>query len=111
MSSIYDSSSMNTLFSSLGTTNTNNSNNGLYGINLSDYASIKSGTYGKLMKSYYAMEEGDDKKTNSKNDTDDTDATLASIKRSTSDLKESAADIYSSKSLFAKNADGLSGMD
>ena len=55
MSGILDSGSMNTLLSSLGTTNNNGSANGLYGINLSDYASIKSGTYGKLMKSYSAM--------------------------------------------------------
>ena len=112
MSGILDSGSMNTLLSSLGTTNNNGSTNGLYGINLSDYASIKSGTYGKLMKSYYAMEEGEDKtKTNSKNDTDDSDATLANIKRSTADLKESASAIYSSKGLFAKNADGEYNME
>lgn len=107
MSGIYDSGSMNTLLSSLGTSSTNSASNGLYGVNLADYASLKNGSYGKLMKSYYAMEEGEDKKTgNSKNDTDDSDATLANIKRSTGSLKESAADIYSSKSLFTKNADG-----
>ena len=107
MSGIYDSGSMNTLLSGLGAGNTSSTSNGLYGVNLADYASLKNGSYGKLMKSYYAMEEGEDKKTgNSKNDTDDTDATLANIKRSSNELKNSAADLYSSKGLFAKNADG-----
>jgi len=109
MAGIYDSGSVNTLFSSLGTTSTSNTSTyaGNMGINLSDYASIKNGSYGKLMKSYYAMEEGaDDKKTNSKNDTDDTDATLKGIKSSTNKLKESAADLYADKALFEKNADG-----
>ena len=109
MAGIYDSGSVNTLFSSLGTTNSSNTSafSGNMGINLSDYASIKNGSYGKLMKSYYAMEEGEDnKKTNSKNDTDDTDATLKEIKSSTNKLKESAADLYADKALFEKNADG-----
>lgn len=43
------------LFSSLNSSqNNNNSNAGLLGINLSDYASIKNGSYGKLLKAYYA---------------------------------------------------------
>lgn len=108
MSGIYNSGSVNTLFSSLGTTNNNTSTyTGNFGINLSDYASLKNGSYGKLMKSYYAMEEGEDaKKTNSKNDTDDTDATLKGIKSSTNTLKGSAADLYADKALFEKNKDG-----
>lgn len=114
MSSIngYDGNAMNTLFSSLGTTTNNNSNamDGLYGINVIDYNTIRNGSYGKLMKAYYSMEE-DDKKTNSKNDTDDTDQTLRSIKDATSELKESAQALYGSKSLFAKNADGKYDME
>lgn len=108
MSGIYDSGSVNTLFSSLGVNNTSNNStySGNMGINLSDYASIKNGTYSKLMKSYYAMEEGEEKKTNSKNDTDDSDATIKSIKSSASELKESAQALYGSKALFEKNADG-----
>ncbi len=43
------------LFNSLNSSNSNNSNS-LYGINLSDYASIKSGSYGKLLKAYYRKE-------------------------------------------------------
>ena len=110
MSSIngYDSNSINSLFSSLGTGNSGSSaSNGLYGINLSDYASIKNGSYGKLVKSYYALDEEksvNDKK--SKNDTDDTDATIRSIKTASDDLKDSAAALYSSKALYEKDANG-----
>ena len=104
----FDSNSMNSLFSSMGASGTNSSaSSGLYGINLSDYASIKNGSYGKLMKSYYALDEDKDvKDKKSKNDTDDTDATIRSIKTASDDLKDSAAALYSSKSLFAKNANG-----
>ena len=102
----YDSNSISSLFSSLGTTNTSSSNEGLLGINLSDYASIKNGSYGKLVKSYYAIDEKSEKDKKSKNDTDDTDATIRSIKTAADDLKDSAAALYSSKSLFAKDANG-----
>ncbi len=105
----FDSSSMSTLLSSLGTSSSSSSSssNGLLGINLSDYASIQNGSYGKLMKSYYNLDETNEKKaTNSKNDTDDTDATIKSIKNSTKELKESAQEIYSDKSLFEKDANG-----
>ena len=65
MSSIngYDGNGVNTLFSSLGTTTNNNSNamDGLYGINVIDYNTIRNGSYGKLMKAYYALEEDDTK--------------------------------------------------
>ncbi len=106
MSGIYDSNGIGTLLSGLGTSN-NSTSTGLYGVNLSDYASIKNGSYGKLMKSYYAMEDGADKKEiNSKNDTDDSDATIKNIKNASSGLKDSAQALYSSKALFEKNADG-----
>ena len=103
----FDSNSISSLFSGLGTTNTNSSSNGLMGINLNDYASIKNGSYGKLVKSYYALdEEQKTKDANSKNDTDDTDATIRNIKTASDDLKDSAAALYSSKALFAKDANG-----
>ena len=47
--SMYDSSSVSTLFSSLGSSKSTGS--GMFGINLSEYASIRSGSYGKLMRS------------------------------------------------------------
>ena len=55
------------LFSSLNNSKNGNSNNLLNSINLSDYNSIKSGTYGKLLKQYYKKEEADVKDTTSKN--------------------------------------------
>ncbi len=113
MASIYDSNSVSTLFSNLGTSNTGSSSlNGLYGINLSDYASIKNGSYGKLVKSYYALEEdGNAKKVNSKNDTDDTDATIRNIKNAADELKESAQALYGNKALFEKGKDGEYNME
>ena len=105
----FDGNSMNTLLSSLGTgsSKSTDSNNGLFGINLSDYASVKNGTYGKLMKAYYTMDESNGKKeTNSKNDTDDSDATIKSIKDSTNKLKKSAQELYGNKGLFEKNING-----
>lgn len=101
-----DSNSISSLFSSMGTGSTNSSSDGLYGINLSDYASIKNGSYGKLMKSYYALDEEQKTDKKSKNDTDDTDATIRSIKSAADDLKDSAAALYTSKGLFAKDANG-----
>ena len=104
----FDSNSIGNLFSSLNTNTTGSSNTyGGLGINLADYASIKNGSYSKLMKSYYAMDETEEaKKSNSKNDTDDSDATIKSIKNTTKDLKESAEALYGSKALFEKDANG-----
>jgi len=56
-----------TLFSGLNSSSSSSSNI-FNSINLSDYASIKSGTYGKLMKSYY-------KSTSAKADSSDTSNT------------------------------------
>ena len=105
----FDSNSIGNLFSSLGTSTTGSTNtySGNLGINLADYASIKNGSYSKLMKSYYEMDEKKDaKETNSKNDTDDTDATIKSIKGATKELKESAQALYGSKGIFEKDANG-----
>ena len=107
MSGINSYDGMNTLLSSLGTSNSSSSNTGLLGINLADYASIQNGSYGKLMKSYYEMDETKETKDkNSKNDTDDTDATLKGIKNASGNLKKTAADVYNDKGLFEKNANG-----
>lgn len=106
----FDSNSISSLFSSIGNSN-NSSSNGLYGINLSDYASIKNGSYGKLMKSYYALDEEKVQDKKSKNDTDDTDATIRSIKSASDDLKDSAAALHSAKGIYEKNANGEYDMD
>lgn len=54
------------LFSGLN--GTNNSSNLFTSINLSDYNSIKTGAYGKLLKEYYKKEDVDTKDTTSKTD-------------------------------------------
>lgn len=109
----FDANSMSSLFASMGTGNTNSSSasNGLYGINLTDYASIRNGSYGKLMKSYYSLDDEKTKDPKSKNDTDDTDATIRNIKTASDDLKDSATALYGSKSLFAKDVNGEYDMD
>lgn len=40
--------------SMLGNSNSNSSSGGSFGINLADYAALKNGSYGKLVKSYYS---------------------------------------------------------
>ena len=55
------------LFSGLN--NSKNSNNLLNSINISDYNSIKSGTYGKLLKQYYKEADVEVRDTNSKKNT------------------------------------------
>lgn len=105
----YDSNSISTLFSSLSTSSSSSSSSdGLYGINLSDYASIKNGSYGKLVKSYYAL---DDDTSSGANGTKDSATTLKSIQNASNGLRESAADLYTDKSLFTANEKGEYDMD
>lgn len=107
----FDPNAMSSLFSSMGTTNTSSTSNGMLGINLNDYASIRNGSYGKLMKSYYALDEEKVNDKKSKNDTDDSDATIRGIKTAADELKDSAAALYSSKGLFAKDVNGEYNME
>lgn len=102
----YDSNSISTLFSSLSTNNTSSSStsSGLYGISLTDYASIKNGSYSKLMKSYYALDE--DETSSGANGTKDSASTLKSIQSASNDLRESAADLYTDKSLYTADENG-----
>ena len=92
--SMYDSSSVSTLFSSLGSSKSTGS--GLFGINLSEYASIRSGSYGKLMRSYFSM---DSTKGTSKSD-DSTKNTIEDLATTTSTSKDST------KTLAAIESDG-----
>lgn len=68
---------------------------------LSDYASIKNGSYGKLMKAYYTKAGSTEALTNNSTSKDSA-KTLASIQTATDDLKESADALLvkGSKSLF-----------
>ena len=96
----YDSSSLSVLFSSLnknaGSSNVSLLGGGsdLLGINYSDYATIRNGSYLKLMKSYYSLDASDgvkdavSKKTTSTSK-DDTE-TLAKIEDAAETMKTSA---------------------
>ena len=51
-----------------GFNHSNSSNNPFYGINLADYASIKNGSYGKALKSYYKEMNSQSSSSGNKND-------------------------------------------
>ncbi|MBQ6814386.1 MAG: flagellar filament capping protein FliD [Lachnospiraceae bacterium] len=107
------------LFSGLGS-RSNTSNLFDYSL-LSDYASIKSGSYSKLVKAYYSKMGNEDKTTktddNEKKSTSlasDTSKKLTEIKSSADDLKESGLklmetgkeSLFVEKNVTTKNEDG-----
>ena len=117
--SMYDSSSVSTLFSSLGSSKSTGS--GLFGINLSEYASIRSGSYGKLMRSYFSMDstkgtsKSDDSTKNTLEDlatttstSKDSTKTLAAIESDAKELTDSAKALYtrSNNKVFTKDSGG-----
>lgn len=117
--SMYDSSSVSTLFSSLGSSKSTGS--GLFGINLSEYASIRSGSYGKLMRSYFSMDstkgtsKSDDSTKNMIEDlatttstSKDSTKTLAAIESDAKELTDSAKALYtrSNNKVFTKDSGG-----
>ncbi len=104
----YDSASIGVLFSSLNNNNkSGNSMSDLLGINYSDYATIRNGSYYKLMKAYYTTGASDEvssiakDKTNTSTSKDDT-KTIARIESASEDLKASADELLENgtKSLF-----------
>ena len=93
------------LFSGLNSSR--NSSNLLSSINLSDYNSIKTGTYGKLLKAYYKQDDVDVKDTTSKKDkTNKTESTTAKelkeVQTEANELRDSATALMQrgSKSVF-----------
>ena len=117
--SMYDSSSVSTLFSSLGSSKSTGS--GLFGINLSEYASIRSGSYVKLMRSYISMDstkgtsKSDDSTKNTIEDlatttstSKDSTKTLAAIEADAKELTDSAKALYtrSNNKVFTKDSGG-----
>ncbi len=110
------------LFSSLGT----NSGSGMGNLNfLSDYASIKNGSYGKLLKAYYNKVGNDNTSTSSakeesKSDklstsvSEDSAKTLAAIESSAGKVQESAdaltskgdKSVFKAKEIKTENEDG-----
>lgn len=121
--SIIQKQDVSYLFSSLNSSSKSSSNFFDYSW-VSDYASIKSGSYSKLVKAYYKSMESDDS-TSSTSTTDktsttstsisqDSSKTLAAIKSSTDDLKELALELvdsgkdslFTKKEIVTKNEDG-----
>ncbi len=69
---------------------------GMGGINVSDYAMIKNGSYGKLMKAYYAKQDAD-----KLSQTGDSSKTLTLMRSSADSLKKSA-EALGNASLYEK---------
>lgn len=95
-----------------GMNSSKNSSSDLFSsINLSDYHSIKTGSYGKLLKAYYRQAEADIEETSSnKTDTDKKTENvyakeLKEVQADAGELKESAAALMQkgSKSVFKKD--------
>ena len=100
------------LFSGLSSS----ASNAVSGNWLADYASIKNGSYGKLMKAYYAKDSGDSKtaaSTIAKKDT--AKKALAKVETATDALKESADtllatgknDLFAQKDITTKDENGI----
>lgn len=106
----YDSASISVLFSSLNHTSNNSTfafggSSDMLGINYSDYASIRNGSYRQLLNAYYKSDASDEiKGALSTSTSKDDSKTLARIESAASDLKESAATLMTSgsKSVFEK---------
>ena len=104
------------LFSGLSSS----ASNAVSGNWLADYASIKNGSYGKLMKAYYAKDSGDSKTaashiTNRTTSTEAQKTALAKVETTTDALKESAdallatgkKDLFAQKNIITKDENGV----
>lgn len=107
----YDSTSISVLFSSMNNTKSSSSSlfgggSSLLGINYADYASIRNGSYQKLLNAYYKTDASDEVKhaVSSTSTSKDDSKTLAKIEDTAADVKESAAALMTSgsKSVFEK---------
>lgn len=100
----YDS--MNTLFSSLGSTNGNSGSSDMLGISYTDYASLKNGSYRKLVSAYYAKEETESG-TKTHSTIKDSKEKLNLINEEANNLKDSASKLLDKgkNSLFKTKVD------
>lgn len=105
----YDSTSISVLFSSLnntsGSTSLFDGSSDILGINYSDYACIRNGSYRQLLNAYYKSDASDEVKSALSTGTSKDDAkTLTSIQSAAADMKESASALVTSgsKSVFNK---------
>ena len=109
----YDSSSISTLFSSLNSSKSNGISSLSSMTNmLGEYHSIQSGSYFKLLRSYYTPKDGEAASTTKKNPAEITDKQLAEWKTDATELSDAANALLKkgTGSLFAKvekkDADG-----
>lgn len=121
---IHSRQDYSTLFSGLYS-GSNGSSSNFLGINLADYACIKSGSYGKLMKAYYSknrseeVEKAVNDRKNQTNKTEktaseDTTKTISQLKSDASKLSEAAekltntdkGSLFEGKEATVKNEDG-----
>lgn len=97
---MWDSSSISTLFSSVGSSRSNSSSSLLSNIDLGTYSSIKKGSYGKLLKAYYSNNldsKASSLVSSAKSSTStasDSTKTLSSIKSAAGDMIDSAKNLY-----------------
>ena len=94
-----------------GTSSSSSSNNSSFGINLADYASIKNGSYRKLVSSYYKKTQNEEGiSSSSSSGVKDSKQTLTSISDAASNVKDSISKV---SSLFKtqKDASGHSVVD
>lgn len=89
-------SDITSLFSGLSTNNSTTST-----FSLADYASIRNGSYGKLLKAYYNKQDEESKAS----ETEAANKTLVSIKTEADELKESVSALMNKK-LYEKNGNG-----
>lgn len=102
----YDSYSLGMLFSSTENAKNNSSSSDLLGISYTDYASLKNGSYRKLVSAYYTKVENESGSSSSV--TKDSKQTLSSIKEAANDVKTSASALLTKgkDSLFQMKTDG-----
>lgn len=111
--SAYDSASIGVLFSSLGNNSRAGNNMSLFGggvdmlgINYSDYATIRNGSYGRLLSAYYAKDGGNDavKQALFSSTAKDDTKTLARVEDAAGAMKSSAEKLLASgkSSVFEK---------
>lgn len=80
-------------YSGMYSSNSNNASNGLFGISLTDYASIRNGSYRKLLKATYAQQDAQEKKTQSAVDSKN----LTTMKTGAEALKNSTSALTNHK--------------
>lgn len=92
--------SISSLFTNQNKTSTSDTLNANLGVNLSDYASLKNGSYRTMMKSYYQMQ---DTKNSSISTSKDSKDLLTRLKSNSDNLKDAADSLLSKKdNVFAK---------